>query len=373
MNYDEILKKIIRRYGVRTDNIRTTQIIESRLKKHTATYADAEQFAQEIGKALTDAFREYLPEALTDGKLYRAAAEVLVEQPMKKAGRDVAEVAERIQKQLNENAGLGMNPVIPKMNQDQIDGMITGICNADSYEAGKEILMDQVGNCLEGYVDDFVRENADFQYRAGLSPTIERRTAGKCCAWCMKLAGSYPYEDVRDRGNDVFRRHRNCHCQILYDPGNGSRRRQNVHSRQWTEDGKADRIDKGRTVGIDLQQFAHKSGDYRRMEKGHNWDELSLKDTISKYARGSKPVKSDDKQKISYFSKNGKYEIKYDVKGDYFRIIDRMSESHARPCLDKNGNPVLNIMEDGKQRSATQDEYEKLTHFRNSDQKGGRK
>ena len=237
MNYDEILKKIIRRYGVRTDNIRTTQIIESRLKKHTATYADAEQFAQEIGKALTDAFREYLPEALTDGKLYRAAAEVLVEQPMKKAGRDVAEVAERIQKQLNENAGLGMNPVVPKMNQDQIDGMITGICNADSYEAGKEILMGQVGNCLEGYVDAFVRENADFQYRAGLSPTIERRADGKCCTWCSALAGRYLYRDVSDRGNDVFRRHRNCHCLILFNPGDGSRRRQNVHTREFgTED-----------------------------------------------------------------------------------------------------------------------------------------
>lgn len=237
MNYDEILKKIIRRYGVKTDNIRMTQVIESKLKKHTANYADAEEFAREVGKALTEAFREYLPEALTDGKLYRAAAEVLVEQPMKMAGRDVAEIASRIQQQMNEDAGLGMNPVVPQMNQDQIDGIITGICNADSYEAGKETLMDQVGNCMEGYVDDFVRENADFQYKAGLSPTIERRADGKCCAWCSALAGRYLYQDVSDRGNDVFRRHRNCHCLIMFNPGDGSRRRQNVHTREFgTED-----------------------------------------------------------------------------------------------------------------------------------------
>lgn len=91
-------------------------------------------------------------------------------------------------------------------------------------------------------MDDFVRENADFQYKAGLSPTIERKTTGKCCAWCSNLAGSYPYEDVKDKGNDVFRRHKNCHCQILYNPRDGSKRRQNVHTRQWTDDGKADRI-----------------------------------------------------------------------------------------------------------------------------------
>ena len=242
MDFDDILKKIIRRYGARTDQIRTTQLIESKLKRHAATYADAEHYAQEIGEALTDAFREYLPEALTDGRLFRAAAEVLVEQPMKTAGKDVAEVAARIQKQLNENAGIGMNAIVPEMNQDQIDGIITGICNAESYEAGEKTMFAQVENALEGYVDDFVRENADFQYKAGLNPKIERRSDGKCCAWCSALVGTYNYEDVRNRGNDVFRRHKHCHCVVNYNPGDGSGRRQNVHTRQWTYERQDDMI-----------------------------------------------------------------------------------------------------------------------------------
>ena len=242
MDPNTILTKILRRYGVLTEDIRSLQIVESKIKNKIATYADAEDAAIKIGKALRTALAENLPDALTDGRLYRAVAEVVLEQPMKEAGKDVADIASAIQKELNEEAGLGMNPVVPEMNQDQIDGIVTGICNADSYEAGKDVMLDQVENCLEGYVDDFVRENADFQYKAGLSPTIERKISGKCCEWCAKLAGSYPYEDVSDRGNDVFRRHRNCHCQSLYNPGNGSKKRQNVRSRQWTEDGKADRI-----------------------------------------------------------------------------------------------------------------------------------
>ena len=242
MDPNEVLKKILRRYGVLTENTRATQLVESRIRKGIATYADAEDMSIRIGKALTTALRENLPDALTDGRLYRAVAEVVLEQPMKAAGRDVAEIAEGIQQELNEAAGIGMKPIVPEMNQDQIDGIITGICNADSYEAGANTMFAQVENCLEGYVDDFVRENADFQYRAGLSPTIERKTVGKCCEWCSRLAGSYPYEAVKDRGNDVFKRHKNCHCQVLYDPGNGSRRRQNVHNRQWTGDEKADRI-----------------------------------------------------------------------------------------------------------------------------------
>lgn len=242
MDPNEILKRILRRYGILTENFRALQQVESRIRKRIATYADAQDAAIQIGKALNTALKENLPDALTDGRLFRAVAEVVVEHPMKAAGRDVAKYAEAIQRELNENAGIGISPIVPEMNQDQINGIITGICNADSYEAGKGTMFAQVENALEGYVDDFVRENADFQYKAGLSPTIERRSDGKCCEWCSRLVGSYPYVEVNDRGNDVFRRHKHCHCLILYNPGNGSRRRQNVNTKKWTDEGKADRI-----------------------------------------------------------------------------------------------------------------------------------
>ena len=224
MTTDEILRKIIRRYGVETENIRTMQIIESKLAKHTVTYRDANQYAQEIGNILTGIFREYLPEALTDGKLYRAAAEVLVKEPMMKAGNDVGRIAQMIQQDLNQQAGIGLNAVVPDMNQDQIDGIITGICNAETFAGNEELFMDQIGNFLEGYVDDFVRENADFQSGAGLTVLVQRIADAKCCRWCSNLAGTYQYELVRDKGDDVWRRHNNCHCQIIYDP-RGSKRR----------------------------------------------------------------------------------------------------------------------------------------------------
>ena len=225
MNFDEILRKIIRKYGVATDNIRQMQIIESKLAKHTATYADAEHYAQEIGRILTEIFREYLPEALTDGKLYRAAAEVLVQQPMIQAGKDVGKVAAMIQEDLNREAGIGMKAITPELNQDQIDGIITGICNAPTFENSQELFLDQVANFLEGHVDDYVRENAGFQSDAGLTVLVQRIADGKCCKWCSGLAGIYPYDDVRDRNNDVWRRHNNCHCQVIYDPRGSKRRR----------------------------------------------------------------------------------------------------------------------------------------------------
>lgn len=225
MTTDEILRKIIRKYGVETENIRTMQIIESKLAKHTVNYSDANRYAQEIGNILTGIFREYLPEALTDGKLYRAAAEVLVKDPMYQAVNDVNKVARMIQNDLNAQAGIGMNAITPEVNEDQIDGIITGICNAETYAGSEELFMDQLGNFLEGHVDDFVRENADFQSDAGLTVIVQRIADGKCCKWCSNLAGSWLYDQVRDRGNDIWKRHNNCHCQIIYDPRGSKRRR----------------------------------------------------------------------------------------------------------------------------------------------------
>ena len=371
MNYDEILRKILRRYAVKTDQIRTMQVIESKLGRHTATYADAESFAQEISGILTGVLQEYLPEALTDGKLYRAAAEVLLEQPMKTAGKDVAEVAEQIQRQMNEDAGIGMNPIIPEMNQDQIDGIITGICNAESFEAGQETLYDRIGNCMEGYVDDIVRENADFQYNAGLSPTIERRTAGKCCEWCARLAGRYPYEDVSDRGNDVFRRHRNCHCQILFNPGDGSKRRQNVHTGKWTEDRDPAKIEERKgLIGLDLQMFAHKKGDYRATMYRENWQKASLKEARKRFTPGGTKEKSPGGRKTYYISKDGKTRIEYDRSGKYFRIRDISQEAGKKSCLRLDGTSAIEIVENGIKRPTTDEEYEMMTHFLNTD-KGG--
>lgn len=225
MTTDEILRKIIRRYGVETENIRTMQMIESKLAKHAVTYRDANQYAQEIGNILTGIFREYLPEALTDGKLYRAAAEVLVKEPMYQAVSDVNRVARMVQNDLNAQAGIGMNAITPEVNEDQIDGIITGICNAETYAGSEELFMDQLGNFLEGHVDDFVRENADFQSNAGLTVIVQRIADGKCCKWCSNLAGSWLYDQVRDKGNDIWKRHNNCHCQIIYDPRGSKRRR----------------------------------------------------------------------------------------------------------------------------------------------------
>ena len=242
MDIESTLKKILEQYVKEYKTNEKIKAINRKIEKGIFRYSEAETLAMESGQILNRAFAKYLPEALTNGKLYRETAETVLKNPMLQSSRDVRYTTSRIQKGINEAAGIGMNPIEPEINMDQINGIITGICNAESFDAGKEILFDQVENFLEGTVDDYVHANADFQYQAGLDPIVIRTAAGKCCKWCSNLAGTYKYEAVRDNGNDVWRRHRNCHCIIEYDPGKKGGKRERVSGPSSTDQGKADRI-----------------------------------------------------------------------------------------------------------------------------------
>lgn len=259
----EVLARILDEMAGGMESSRKAQRIAEKISQGKGTYEDALDYAQESGRVMNRSLRSHLPEVLTDGRLFRADADQVVRKPMETSGRQVAEVAAEIQQRLNEEAGIGIRAIEPEINEDQITGIITDICNADSYDAGKDRLFTQIENFLEGTVDDCVQENADFHYQAGLSPRIVRQAVGKCCEWCSKLAGTYDYEDVKDKGNDVFRRHKNCHCIVNYDPGDGAKRWQNVHTREWTDAGRDDRIA--------LSESQTAAGGYSGAKKTKGW------------------------------------------------------------------------------------------------------
>ena len=362
----EALLRIIDETNRGLSDSRKIRQIMDRIERGKATYADALEYARENSRVMTGSLRRHLPDVLTDGKLYRATAETVVRVPMEENAAQVIEVASEIQEALNAEAGLGIQAIRPEINQDQVDGIITGICNAEDYAGGRERFFEQIENFLEGTVDDCVRENAEFHYQAGLGPKIERRADAKCCSWCSALAGVYDYADVRNGGNDVYRRHRNCHCQVLYNPGDGSARRQNVHSKAWTESRESDNIDRESLIGLNLQQFGGRTGRERAEQYGSEWQKASLWDAVQRFAPGSTGRQSENGVKMYFDSADGTRSVVYDINGNYFRIQDRTNTTQKK-YLSLNGQPVANITENGKQRGTHRDEYERMTHFLNID------
>ena len=204
--------------------------IYAKIEKGTATHIETQHYAQRIGECAAEAIKKNLTEGiLPDGKLYYNIAERTIQPTLEHNHELVNQVASQIQESLNAAAGLGIKPITAEMDAERVERVVNAAVYAEDFGSMQSELAEGIINTTQSFADDFVRENAEFQARAGLSPKITRISTGKCCDWCEKLAGTYEYDDLLDKS--VFHRHKYCRCIVTYDQGDG--RKQNVHTKQW--------------------------------------------------------------------------------------------------------------------------------------------
>lgn len=217
-----------------------------RIREGSATYADAGVYAWLVGEALSQTFGENLSSGmLPDGRMYYNIADRVLRPLLEEDHGLIADAAGLVQTALNEKAGIGIQAQTVAVNTDRIDGIIEKVSDAPVFDDVAWVLAAPVKNFSQAVVDDIIRENVNFQGRAGLRPKIIRKAERKCCDWCANLAGEYDYPDVPD---DVYRRHENCKCTVEYDPGEG--RRQNVHTKRLTTPGERDIIEERKRFGL---------------------------------------------------------------------------------------------------------------------------
>ena len=224
---------------------RAVQLLE-KIQAGGANYADAGDYAEEVGAALADAFRANLSSAaLPGGRMYWNIADRVVRPLLEQDHTLVAEAAQTVQQSLNTAAGLGIRPQPVPLNESRVEGILNKISAAEQYDDVAWVLGEPVKNFSRAIIDESIRRNVEFQGGAGLRPRVIRRVVANCCRWCSNLAGTYTYPDVP---NDVYRRHEYCRCTVEYDPGDG--RRQNVHTKRWTTASERDKIETRKKIGI---------------------------------------------------------------------------------------------------------------------------
>lgn len=225
---------------------RTTQLLEL-IRSGAGTYQHANEYAQLVGEALADAFRANLSGAvLPDGRMYWNIADRVIRPLLEEDHALVAEAAQQVQQHLNEAAELGLKAQTVPLDQDRVNGILNRL-TSEPYADVAWILSEPVITFSRAVVDESIRRNVEFQGKAGLRPKIIRKAVGHCCAWCNRLAGTYTYPDVP---KDVYRRHENCRCVVQYDPVDESKRRQDVHTRQWTFPEEDVKITERRLIGL---------------------------------------------------------------------------------------------------------------------------
>lgn len=216
------------------------------LKAKKATYKTANEFAIEIGEILSKALGASLSaDKLPDGKMYYNIAQRLLTDVLGRNHELVSGYTSDVQKNLNQEAKIGLKVQVPELNLDRIAGIVNRFSSEESFDDVKWLLVDPIVIFSQSIVDDSIRKNAEFHHKVGLSPKIVRRVVGHPCKWCKSLEGSYNYPEVP---KDIYRRHGNCRCTVDYHPGNG--KKQNVHTKKWTDE-KQKLVRKRSRIGIE--------------------------------------------------------------------------------------------------------------------------
>lgn len=227
-DFEEILNK----------NLRVKEL-EKKLAKGKTTYSEANEYSIEVGKALSQSFKNNLSsEILPDGKMYYNIADRIIQDRLKNNHKLISKFSKETQTQLNKKAGLNIQGVEPEINQNRIDGIVNRISEEEKYDDIKWILDEPVINFSQSIVDETINANVKLHHKLGLQPKIVRTSTGKCCDWCSEVVGIYRYPD--EVPDEIYKRHRYCRCKVDYHPGDG--KIQNVHSKKWYDPEKDDKI-----------------------------------------------------------------------------------------------------------------------------------
>lgn len=292
--------------------------IKDLIEKGSATYKEANIYAEETGKMLVDAFKKNLSsDILPDGKMYYNIADRILGPTMGNNHELIATTSANIQTALNEAAGIGIKGIKPKLNKDRIDGLVTKISAADNFDDVAWTLDEPIINYSQSIVDDTIKTNADFHAKSGLSPTITRKVTASCCDWCGEVAGTYDYADTPD---DIYRRHQHCRCTVEYDPGNG--KRQDVWTKKWSDAGESELIEERKLVGITKDV---KDADLTKLSSSLGKDYGEFKGVLNNAPDEVKELYTKHTSSVSAFnlkSKGGVY--KPDLKSVDFSYSDNI-------------------------------------------------
>lgn len=230
--------------------------IAGRIRDGT-TYDDALDYAERAGELLSES---YLNAFKGLDFLAGDTAQAVLPPTLEIQHDLMATVIEQIQNNINQMIGSNLQPQVPEVDTNRIDGLVKAVSNSEGIEHTRELLSEPVINFTQSIVDRAVRDNAKLQSDAGHKAYIVRtaeapgvvtrthivrsrkgkeykysRTYQVPCEWCARLAGRYDYESVRNANNDVYKRHSACRCRVTYTVGSY---RQNVwkHKETWTEE-----------------------------------------------------------------------------------------------------------------------------------------
>lgn len=242
------------------DNDKSIQRILSKAEKGKATSYDLNVYSTRLGKLTSNTLRNtFTEEILGEEGLFEETAQKTVGKVLDDNLKRVNSVGAEVHNSLNKSAGIGLKSVNAKMDVDRKNGLIFEICKG-GFDDMEYWLVEPVINIVQNMYANFIKENANFQQRSGLAPTLDREASIDCCSWCADKEGHYEGSFP----DDVFQRHDYCRCTITFNPQKGDGRVQDSWSKEWMSEEKAAKREERKQYHAERTWVKNDEGKYRR-------------------------------------------------------------------------------------------------------------
>lgn len=256
----ELMEKIREDFAAEVSADGKIQKFLKRIRDGTASMDEASLFARSLGDILAEVLKKNITQdILPDGRMYYNIANRTIKPMLEENFKLTNEAAKAVQALLDEETGIHLNAMSGTWPEERVNTLIGAIGEEGIEWEEVERRMDEpVRNISQSFLDEFIRANAEFRYKAGMSAKIVRKLAGGACAWCKNLAGSYEYPDVPA---DVYRRHDNCRCTVTFRSG---RQRTDVWTKQtWS---KPEQMTARKPVGLNLTRRTREEAQKKEAE-----------------------------------------------------------------------------------------------------------
>lgn len=188
------------------------QAIRKRMEQGKATFADTAEYSELLSDLLGEIFANHV-EQLTKPMEKETICKQLLQEHYESINKTLA----KVQQELDAQREIHIRPQQATFPAERVQKVAHALEDPTvPLETIRRRANAPVANVAKSFHDDYVRENAKFRADAGLQCWITRHTDGNCCKWCTKAAGRYLYEDQPE---NLWRRHDNCGCTIIYDTG----------------------------------------------------------------------------------------------------------------------------------------------------------
>ena len=228
--YQDLRKKLDER--IRSD--KQLQKIAEKVANKTADFNDTAKYSEIASNHLANVLQENIGEINSP-----LAKEYVCKELLKDQHSAINELFGSVQVSIDEQNGIHIKTQKPAFPQERVDKVAHALEDPTvSPKTTKRRAGAPVANVSKSFHDDCVKKNATFRNDAGLTCYIIRE-GSNCCEWCSSVAGKYKFGTQPD---DIFRRHDNCDCTIIYDGQvlRGKRNADGSRSKTWEEVPNAD-------------------------------------------------------------------------------------------------------------------------------------